>query len=121
MSIKMATKDKFFKLQSNYDIYSNQFIPLVAKADMLDRMKLQGIFDKHFSGGAICHINVESPIENVEQIKSLIIAAAKMGIVYWAINYNLQECEHGHMSVGKGETCSICGGKIINNYTRVVG
>ena len=35
--------------------------------------------------------------------------------------YNLQECEEGHMSVGRGNTCSICGKSIINNYTRVVG
>jgi ribonucleoside-triphosphate reductase len=121
MSIKMATKDKFLKFQDKYDIYSNQFIPLITNADMLDRMKLQGMFDKHFSGGAICHINVDTLIEDPAQIADLIRTAAKMGIVYWAINYNLQECEHGHMNVGKAEACSVCSGKIINNYTRVVG
>lgn len=121
MSIKMAQKDRLLKYQDKYSIYSNQFIPLTTKADMLDRMKLQGLFDKHFSGGAICHINVDTPIEDEDKIKNLIRQAAKMGIVYWAINYNLQECENGHMSVGRQELCNICGGKIENNYTRVVG
>lgn len=121
MSIKMAEKDKFLGYQNKYDIYSNQFIPLVTSADMLDRIKLQGMFDKHFSGGAICHINVDSQIENTKDIMDLIRMTAKMGVVYHAINYNLQECENGHMNVGKGEVCTICGSKIINNYTRIVG
>jgi len=121
MSIKMAEKDKYFGYQDKYDIYSNQFIPLTTNADMLDRIKLQGIFDKHFSGGAIMHLNCDSKIEKIEDIMNLIAISAKKGVVYFAINYNLQECENGHMSVGKGNVCSICGKSIINNYTRVVG
>ena len=97
MSIKMASKDKLMKYQDKYDIYSNQFIPLVTNADMLDRIKLQGLFDSHFSGGAICHLNVESPIEKTEDIMDLIRTAAKMGVVYHAINYVLSECENGHI------------------------
>lgn len=52
---------------------------------------------------------------------NLIRATAKKGVVYHAINYVLEECEHGHMSVGNGDKCSICGGEVINKYTRVVG
>ena len=121
MSIKMADKDKLLGYQNTYDIYSNQFIPLTTNADMLDRIKLQGMFDKHFSGGAICHLNVDTKIENVEDIMELIRITAKMGVVYHAINYVLEECEEGHMTVGNGEICSICGKPIINKYTRVVG
>lgn len=51
MSIKMAEKDKLLGYQDKYNIYSNQFIPLITNADLLDRIKLQGLFDKHFSGG----------------------------------------------------------------------
>lgn len=121
MSIKMAAKDKLLKYQDQYNIYSNQFIPLTTNADMLDRIKLQGLFDKQFSGGAICHVNIDTPIEDAQQIKELIKSAAKMGVVYWAINYCLSECENGHMTVTKKDTCNICGKKIINQYTRVVG
>jgi ribonucleoside-triphosphate reductase len=121
MSIKMAEKDKLLGYQNKYDIYSNQFIPLITNADMLDRIRIQGILDKHFSGGAICHINVETPITDKNKIKELIRITAKMGVVYHAINYNLQECVDGHMGVGKNNKCSICGKSIINNYTRVVG
>lgn len=121
VSIKLAQKDRLLGYNDKYEIYSNQFIPLTTDADMLDRIRLQGIFDKHFSGGAICHINVETTLKDDNQLSDLIETAAKMGVVYWAINYNLQYCEDGHMSVGKGKTCSICGAEVLDNYTRVVG
>ena len=121
VSVKLADKDRLLKYNKEYELYSNQFIPLTVNADVLDRIKLQGIFDKKFTGGAICHINVETMIEDEAKIVDLIKYCAKQGVVYWAINYNLQECEEGHLTVGKNSNCTICGKPIINNYTRVVG
>ena len=121
VSIKLADKDRLLGYNDEYNIYSNQFIPLTVKADMLDRIRLQGIFDKHFSGGAICHINIENQIDNVANMKNLIYHCAKVGVIYFACNYVLNECEEGHMTVGCSDTCSICGGKIKDKYTRVVG
>jgi len=121
VSIKLANKDKLLKYQDKYDIYSNQFIPLVTKANVLDRIKLQGIFDSHFSGGAIAHINVDTPIEDINQIENLIKTCAKMGVVYFAINYIIAECSDGHICVTNGKTCTICGKDITNKFTRVVG
>jgi anaerobic ribonucleoside-triphosphate reductase len=71
-SIKLAQKDKFLKYQNDYELYSNQFIPLITKADMLDRIKLQGMFDSQFSGGAIAHINVETRISDPNKLADLI-------------------------------------------------
>lgn len=120
-SIKLAQKDKLLKYQDSCELYSNQFIPLIKQADMLDRIKLQGLFDSKFSGGAICHINVETSISDIDKEVDLIKAATKMGVVYFALNMNLQKCENGHMTVGKETICSICGKPITDNYTRVVG
>jgi len=120
-AVKLASKDQLLHYQTEYNLYSNQFIPLITNADMLDRIRLQGIFDGHFSGGAICHLNVDERIEDYNDISALIKNTAKMGVVYFAINYVLQECEDGHMTVGHGDNCTICGKKIINKYTRVVG
>ena len=120
-SIKLAQKDKLLKLQDKYELYSNQFIPLITQADMLDRIKLQGLFDNQFSGGAIAHINVETRIEDTDLLIDLINTTVKKGVVYHAINYNLQKCEDGHMTVGKGEICSICGKPITDEYSRIVG
>lgn len=121
MSIKMADKDKLLGYQDIYDIYSNQFIPLVTNADMLDRIKLQGMFDNHFSGGSICHLSVDTRIDKVEDIMELIRTTAKRGVVYFAINYVLSECQNGHMTVSNDNVCPVCGGEIVNKYTRVVG
>ena len=84
-------------------------------------MKLQGMFDADMTGGAICHLNIDTRIEDTQQIIDLIRHAVKLGVIYHAINYNVQECEHGHITVGKGERCSQCNAPITANYTRVVG
>jgi ribonucleoside-triphosphate reductase len=120
-AIKLAQADKLLGLQDCYEVYSNQFIPLTTNADLLDRIKLQGMFDKYMTGGAICHLNVDSRIEKVEDMVALIEYSAKMGVIYSAINYNLQRCENEHMSVGRATKCPICGAKITDNFTRVVG
>ena len=120
-AVILAKKDKLLKYQNEIDLYSNQFIPLTTNADMLDRIYLQGMFDEQFSGGAICHINVENRINDVEKMKNLIKSAIKQGVIYFAINYNLQQCEDGHMSVGKKDKCVICNKNIVNSFTRVVG
>lgn len=120
-SIKLAAKDKLMGYDTGHEYYSNQFIPLITRADMLDRIRLQGMFDEHFSGGAIAHINVAERIEDPETIVELIKHCAKQGVVYWAINYTLRQCAYGHMSVGQGKSCPSCGHDIVEEYTRVVG
>jgi len=120
-AIKLAQTDKLLGLQDCYDLYSNQFIPLTTKADVLDRIKLQGMFDSRMTGGAICHINVDTRIEDTQLLVDLVTHSIKQGVIYQAINYNIQECRDGHMGVGKDTRCHICGEDIVNNYTRVVG
>ena len=120
-AVKLAKKDKALGLNDKYELYSNQFIPLTERVNMLDRITLQGTFDKHFSGGAIAHLNLDQEIKDAKSMADLIRLSAKQGVVYFAINYVLQECEHGHMSVGNVDTCPICGGKIVSKYSRVVG
>ena len=121
VSIKLAKKDQLLKYQDEYNLYSNQFIPLIVNADLLDRIRLQGIFDKYFSGGSIMHISCDEKLEDVEDMKSLIRLCAKQGVIYFAINYLLRRCEEGHMTVGSDKVCPICGKPIEDFYTRVVG
>lgn len=121
VAVKLAEKDRLLGLNEEYSLYSNQFIPLVERTNMLDRIYLQGLFDSQFSGGAICHLNMDQEIKDVETMSNLIKSCAKQKVVYFAINYVLQECEEHHMSVGNVETCPICGKNIIGKYTRVVG
>lgn len=120
VAVKLAKKDKLLGYNDRYALYSNQFIPLTTKADLLDRIYLQGQFDSKFTGGSIMHCNCETEISWQQQM-DLIEACIKNGVVYFAINYNLQECTNGHMSVGRKDKCAICNAAIENNYLRVVG
>ena len=121
VAVKLAKKDKLRGLNDSYELYSNQFIPLIKKTNMLDRIELQGIFDSQFSGGAICHLNMDQEINDVNTMIDLIKICAKKKVVYFAINYVLQECKEGHLSVGNLDKCPICGEEITGKYTRVVG
>jgi anaerobic ribonucleoside-triphosphate reductase len=120
-AIKLATADRLLGYNDNYDLYSNQFIPLTTKADMLDRVMLQGKFDSYMTGGAILHINIGEKIENVDDMMDLIKNSVKQGVIYQAVNYVMNVCEDGHITVGMGDKCSICGKKITDKLTRVVG
>ena len=104
-----------------YKLYSNQFIPLSTEANLLDRIRLQGVFDSKFSGGSIMHANIEQRLDSAEEMEKLIDICTKKGVIYWAVNYNLQECENGHITVSKSDICPICGATNKYNFTRVVG
>lgn len=121
VAVKLAKKDSLLGYNNKYALYSNQFIPLIKKTNMLDRIELQGTFDNQFSGGAICHLNMDQEIKDINTMKNLIKTCAKKKVVYFAINYVLQECEEGHLSVGNIEICPICEKPIKARYTRVVG
>ena len=120
-AVVLATADKIYGHNTKYSLYSNQFIPLTAEVDILDRIKLQGLFDSQLSGGAILHINIAERVTDKEFLKNLLIKSISMGVIYQAINYNLQRCVEGHMSVGKTEKCPVCGKEITDNFSRVVG
>jgi ribonucleoside-triphosphate reductase len=120
-AIKFATSDKILYKQQEYYLYSNQFVPLIKDTTIFNRIKLQAEFEKYFSGGTILHINVGEKINSIKTMKKLMLAPIKAGVQYFAINYFFVECEHGHISVFKGDICPICGGIIIEKYTRIVG
>ena len=47
-AVKLVQKDKYLGYDAGCEFYSNQFIPLTVNCDMLERLKLQGKFDKLF-------------------------------------------------------------------------
>jgi ribonucleoside-triphosphate reductase len=88
----------------------------------MDRIDLQGQLDKHFSGGAICHVTTGERFTSELMMRNLIRHCASKGVVYWAVNYTLHRCVNGHMSVGdKLTVCPLCGEPIADTFTRVVG
>lgn len=121
-AIKLAQADKIMGYNDRYELYSNQFIPLTVQTDMLNRILLQGMFDYLMTGGAVLHLNVAEQIENVEDLEKLVCTSIKKGVIYQAVNYVLNVCEDGHISVGRdAEICPQCGKPITDKLTRVVG
>lgn len=120
-AVVLASVDRMLGHNKKYSIYSNQFVPLTTKADMQDRINLQGKFDSMMSGGAILHLNFSERVTDKNFLRNLLIGSIKKGVVYQAVNYNLQSCGGSHLTVGKDKLCPVCGDKILNNFTRVVG
>lgn len=103
-----------------YPLYSNQYIPLVKDVDMVDRIRMQGEYDKSVGGGSILHINFDQTLTK-DQFAEIMKYSAKVGVVYWAINYGLSQCKTcGKTFVGKYDK-SPCHNADVDRYLRVVG
>ena len=122
-AVKLAKKDRLLGFNpEDYPLYSNQFLPLWMKGvDLLDRIRAQGRLDNYCTGGAICHLNIGQPIRDVYTMEALIRHACEAGVVYFAVNYQINRCEEGHMSVGRDDRCPDCGAPVVDTFTRVVG
>lgn len=112
-------KDAF----NNCKLYSNQYIPLINKADMITRLDLSGRFMSMISGGGIVHINSEAQIDTDEKMFELIKYIANSGVPHCAICYRFGKCEdHPAAIVGQNRsTCPVCGKPITRTRARVIG
>lgn len=120
LASKFAQKDNIM-YDMNYDIYSNQFVPLSANVDIHERIAFEGQFSKYLSGGCITHINMIDKITSIEQMKRLMTYIIKCGIEHYAINYNFCMCENKHLTTNKPkQPCKICN-KPVQEYTRIIG
>jgi ribonucleoside-triphosphate reductase len=123
---KLAVKDTFMGLnvgENVYKLYSNQFIPLTdGSANLLDRIKVQGILDDKFTGGSILHKNIDQIISQ-DQMMNLIQSSIKLGCVYFAVNFVLNSCSDCMTtSIGSNvKECPNCGSANLVEATRIVG
>lgn len=116
----LAKKDALQFEDAKYELYSNQYIPLVKKADMVHRIVAQGMYDRDCGGGSILHLNIQEEITQ-KQVKKLIEYTAKKGVIYFAINYNFSQCSScDKVYIGKMDK-SPCHDAPVKNYLRVVG
>ena len=118
---KLAAKDKLF-YDHDYELYSNQYIPLIAEASMPERIKMTGRFMDILSGGGILHLNIKEQISNKDSMRKLVQYAVSHGVTHLAINYGYGICVNGHTSVvGTDRICPVCGGDITDWLTRIIG
>jgi ribonucleoside-triphosphate reductase len=124
VSSKLVQKDKivFGENKVPFELYSNQYIPLIEDVSIPERIKTTGKFMEILSGGGILHLNIKERIVDVNVMRDLIVYAVKNGISHLAVNYSFGTCENGHTTVcGNSTKCLICDGKIAEYVTRTVG
>ena len=117
--INSDVRDEFM----NCKLYSNQYIPLISKADIVTRLDLSGRFMNIITGGGIAHINCEGQIDTDEKMYEIIKFGAKSGVPHFAICYRFGKCdEHPAVIVGQNKTkCPVCGKPITHTRARVIG
>lgn len=118
---KLALKDKVLGYNDKYTLYSNQFIPLSKRCNLLDRIKLSAVLDQKCSGGSILHVTTDGKI-SVNTMKDIVQSIIESGVKYFAFNYEINQCKDcGKIFVGTHDCCAKCGSENIEKYMRVVG
>lgn len=121
-AIKLAKKDELLGYNKNYNLYSNQFIPLIKDIDLHDRIKIDGLFSKALSGGGITHINLGEKLEKKSQMQKMIKFAIAAGVEHFAINYVFSLCSDCKENfIGKINKCLKCESENIEHLTRIIG
>lgn len=124
VAVKFCQKDKivFGNDKIPFELYSNQYVPLISDCSIPERIKISGMFMETLSGGGICHLNIAEKINDPGVMKKLIEYAVSQGVTHLAVNYGFGICENGHTTIsGTSEICPVCKGKIVDWVTRIVG
>lgn len=118
---KLSLKDKILGYNKKYNLYSNQFIPLDKRCNLLDRIKLSSIMDQYCSGGSIMAITVDSKI-NAKSMEDTAFAIIEQGVKYFSFNYEINQCKDcNSIFVGRVKTCPECKSEDVDKFERVVG
>ena len=119
-NVVLCNKDnQLYRNAEQYFIYSNQWIPLMEKCTIQEKIKLGAILDKECGGGQISHINIEGSFTSEEQAWQMLNKIASEGVIYFAYNNKISVCEDEHGFFG--EVCPECGKQKSDTYSRIVG
>lgn len=112
--------DNLLYEQNKYFIYSNQWIPLMEKVTLQEKVRLGSLFDEKCGGGCIAHIDIENRFTNTEEAWNMLNYVAASGVIYFAFTTKISVCKHQHAFIGE-KYCPVCGEPIHDTYCRVVG
>lgn len=116
----LCIKDNLIYPEDSMDfLYSNQWIPLMEKCTLQEKIKLGAILDKECGGGQISHINLQGEFASEEQSWNMLNHMAQAGIIYFADNVKTSVCEDGHGFFG--DVCPTCGKQVHDVFSRIVG
>lgn len=119
-NVVLSQKDAvLYPEEEQYFIYSNQWIPLMEKCTLNEKIKLGALLDKECGGGQISHINLAGKFASEEQAWELLNHIAKSGVIYFAYNCKISVCSSEHAFFS--ESCPKCGESPVDTYSRIVG
>lgn len=119
-AVILCGKDSTYFGVNDFEIYSNQWIPLTAKCTINEKARTAAILDNKCSGGAIAHINIESNFPTTDEAWFMLNYIATTGVIYFCFNTRINVCKHRHAFVGTN-VCPVCGEPVYDTYQRVVG
>lgn len=119
-AVNLCGKDSILFNENEFEIYSNQWIPLTARCTINEKVRTASILDNKCSGGAIAHINIESNFPNSESAWQMLNYIASQGVIYFCFNTRINVCKNRHGFVGT-DICPVCGEPVEDTYQRVVG
>ena len=119
-AVILSSKDSAMFDAHEFEIYSNQWIPLTSKCTIQEKVRTAAILDNKCSGGAIAHINLESNFPTSEAAWYTLNYIAAHGVIYFCFNTRINVCENRHAFVGT-DICPECGLPVADTYQRVVG
>ncbi len=119
-NVILSQKDSIlYPEKEQYFIYSNQWIPLMEKCTLNEKINLGAKLDKECGGGQISHINLAGKFASEEQAWELLNHIAKSGVIYFAYNCKISVCEDEHAFFSP--KCPKCGKGVADTYSRIVG
>ncbi len=119
-AVILCGKDSTYFNVNEFEIYSNQWIPLTEKCTINEKVRTAAILDNKCSGGAIAHINLESNFPSTDEAWNMLNYIATQGVIYFCFNTRINVCKHRHAFVGT-DICPVCGEPVFDTYQRVVG
>ena len=120
-AVILCQKDNLlFERDTDKFIYSNQWIPLMEKCTIDEKLKLSSILDAECSGGSISHIGLESPFPNTDVAWDMLNKIAISDVIYFAFNAIINECKNHHVFIGT-DHCPTCGEPTSDTWSRIVG
>lgn len=119
-AVILCGKDSTLFGVNEFELYSNQWIPLTERCTINEKIRTAAILDNKCSGGAIAHINLESNFPNTDEAWYMLNYIALSGVIYFCFNTRINVCKHRHAFVGT-DICPKCGEPVADTYQRVVG
>jgi ribonucleoside-triphosphate reductase len=118
-NVKLCKKDNLLYNRNKHFIYSNQWISLMQKCTISEKVRLASILDKKAGGGQILHISMVGKFASEEQAWDMLNYIARSGVIYFAYNPKISVCQHNHGFFG--DVCPTCGEVKTGEVSRIVG